>query len=272
MLNRLELALTASGVASLVALALSALLAIGVVAQDRIEPDDALSIEDTNWLLAAQVVDGELALLDEGVVISLRMAGGDAGGTGGCNSYGVSYDLDGSDIDLNLVFTTAMGCSAPRAAAEASYFANIEQVASYQSDGGTMTLVDDDGEPLLEFGLADPVMVEGSWSLGMVSDGAGSLDGNQHTSRMTATFAGDGSLAGTDGCNDYSATYELAGQDIRIGPITTTDRRCEKKRQRTFAQRYYTALETTATWSIGMLGLELRDEDGVVQVLYDRAE
>lgn len=272
MLNRWELPLTASGVASLAALALSTSLANVVLAQDEIRPDDVFSIEDTNWLLAAQVVDGELAPLDEGVVISLHMAGGDAGGTGGCNQYGATYALDGLDLTVQLDFATLVGCVEPRLAAEQAYYANLDRVASYQSHDSGMVLADDDGEPVLEFGVAPPSMVEGSWSVDMVSDGAGSLNGNQHTARMTATFAEDGSLGGNDGCNDYSATFVLDGQDIRIGPITTTNQRCQNKRQRANAQRYYTALEAAATWSIGMHGIELRDEDGVVQVQYYRAE
>lgn len=272
MLIRWRLLLTASGVASLAALALSTSLAVLVVAQDGIEPDDVFSIEDTNWLLAAQVVDGALTPLDAGVVISLRMAGGDAGGTGGCNRYSATYALDGVDLTVQLDFATQMSCVEHRLVAEQAYHANLDRVASYQSDESGLVLVDDDGKPVLEFGVAPPSMMQGSWSVDKVSDGKGSLGGNQHTARMTATFAEDGSLGGTDGCNDYSATYELDGQAIRIGPITITDRQCQNKRQPTIAQRYYAALEATATWSIGMHGPELRVEDGIVLLRYHRAE
>jgi heat shock protein HslJ len=258
--------------AVLSALALSSAPASGVVAQDAIAPDDVWPIEDANWLLRAQLVDGEMAPLQEDVVISLRLADGVAGGTDGCNRYSASYALDGFELSVQRDFATQMGCFEPHLAAGGAYDANLDRVASYDANENGLVLADGDGVPVLEFVVAPSSMLEGWWSVDMVSDGAGGLGGNQHTARMTATFDEDGSLAGTDGCNDYSATYEVDGEAVRIGPITVTDRQCQKERQRRSAQRYYAALEATASWSIGVHGPELRDEDGVVQVRYQRAE
>ncbi len=267
-------------VAAFAALALSATLAVGAIAQDEPEPSGPLdetvpigdfSIEDQNWLLSAQVVDGELRPLDEDVLISLRMVGGRLAGTGGCNGYGARYEIDGFDLSLQGLGHTLIGCGLPHGPAEAAYFANLERVASYRSRGLGMALEDEADEVLLEFRLTPASMVEGSWQVGMISDGKRSLEGNQHTSKIKATFAEDGTLTGTDGCSDYSAIYEVDGQNMRIGRIEIQKKDC-KKPHRKNARRYYAALRATSAWSVSMFGLTLLDEDDVFQVTFGPTE
>jgi heat shock protein HslJ len=108
-------------------------------------------------------------------------------------------------------------------------------------------------------------MVVGSWEANGIADGKRSLEGNQHTSRIKATFAEDGTLTGTDGCNDYSASYRIDDQVMRIRKIRIERRQCGRPHRRN-ARRYYAALRATRTWSITMFGFTLHDDRGVMQV------
>lgn len=55
-----------------------------------------------------------------------------------------------------------------------------------------------------------------------------SLEGAETSGRERPTllFAGDGTLTGTGGCNRYSATYEITGEGIEIGPALATRMAC----------------------------------------------
>ena len=260
-------------VASSAALILSAGLAVGALAQDEPEPVGVYSIEDMTWLLTSQVVEGEMTPLPDGIVISLRMSDGDAGGDGGCNSYFTSYELDGFDLSFGPVGSTMMACLPPLMEAEQAYFANLGQVAAYQSGGIQMALLDANGDFLLEFDLAPEATVAGSWVAQGINNGSGGVESNEYTPTVTAVFDADGQLSGVDGCNDYFTSYEVEGEAITIAPeIATTRKACEEPLGQ-LSQQYFAALTAATTWSVDASGsLELRDDGGALQVRYLPAE
>ncbi len=260
--------------AAVAALALTASLAAAAVAEDEPEPVGVYSIEGMTWLLTSQMVDGEMASVPDGVSISLRMEGGDAGGNGGCNSYFTSYELDGFELEFGPVGSTMMACVPPLMEAEQSYFANLGQVAAYQSGGIQMALLDANGDFLLEFDLAPEATVVGSWVAQGLNNGRGAVETNEFTPMITAVFDADGQLSGVDGCNDYFTSYEVDGDAITIAPeIATTMMACEEPGLAELSQQYFAALTAATTWSTdGSGSLELRDDDGALQVRYLPAE
>lgn len=75
-------------------------------------------------------------------------------------------------------------------------------------------------------------------------------------------FEPDGRLGGHTGCNVLTASYSLAGDQLKIGPVATTRRACPEL-QREQEDRVLTALELAATARVRADGiLELRDVDG----------
>ena len=79
-----------------------------------------------------------------------------------------------------------------------------------------------------------------------------------------------GDLSGNDGCNDYATTYEANGADISIAtPAGMTRAACPRDELADQSSRYFAALEAATTWTVTDTGvLELRDEDGSLQVSY----
>jgi len=268
--------------ASLAALALMASFGgVAVAAEEEAPADDEIvgvyGIEDMTWLLSGLLVDDKMAELPDGAMVSLRMEDGDAGGSGGCNSYFTSYELDGFELTFGSIGSTMMACLPPLMDLEQAYFANLQQVAAYQSGGIEMALLDADGNLLLEFDLAPEASVVGSWVATGVNDQEGENAGvvsSAVTSEVTAQFAPDGDLTGFDGCNDYATTYELDGEAISIDPmIGQTRMACPSDELAEQSAWYIGALTNAATWSVDPSGrLELRDEDGSLQVSYAPAE
>ena len=72
-----------------------------------------------------------------------------------------------------------------------------------------------------------PQLVDKLWVLAAYGDATNPTVVEEGT-KVTALFAADGSLSGSGGCNNYSSTYQLAGDQITISPITSTMMACEK--------------------------------------------
>ena len=72
-----------------------------------------------------------------------------------------------------------------------------------------------------------PQLVDKLWVLAAYGDATNPTVVEEGT-KVTALFAADGSLSGSGGCNNYSSTYQLEGDQITISPITSTMMACEK--------------------------------------------
>jgi len=264
-----------STAAAVCAIALTASLAASAMAAEEADPEliGVFSIEDMTWMLTSQLVDGELVPVPDGVLVSLRMEDGRAGGSGGCNSYFASYQLDGFDVSFSEIGSTLMACPGPAGNIEQAYFANLGRVASYQSGGIQMAFLDADGEFILEFDLAPDASVVGSWVATGINNGTGGVVSSEITSEVTADFSADGDLTGSDGCNDYFTSYEVDGDSITISELFgSTKMACMSEELAEQSQQYYAALGAATTWSVEASGrLELRDDGGALQVSYEPA-
>jgi len=266
-----------SAVATLAALALSTTLAGSAFAADETEPKPGpigvFSIEGMAWLLTGQAIDGEIVPVPDDVGVSLLMENGRAGGSGGCNSYFASYQIDGFDVTFDEIGATLMACVGPASDVETAYFANLGLVASYQSGGIQMAFLDADGDFILEYDLAPEASVVGSWVAQGINNQVGGVVSSESTSAVTAEYGAAGELRGNDGCNSYSTSYVVDGDGITIAPeIVTTKKACASDELTEQSQWYYGALTAATTWTVTVEGaLELRDDGGALQVRYEPA-
>ena len=72
----------------------------------------------------------------------------------------------------------------------------------------------------------------------------------------TIDFAADGKVSGTTGCNQYSGTYEVNGNEIAVGLLAMTMMLCEGSigEQETL---FGPALQGATTWAIDETGMLL---------------
>jgi heat shock protein HslJ len=86
---------------------------------------------------------------------------------------------------------------------------------------------------------------------------------------ITAIFGENGTLAGSAGCNNYNAAYEIEDSSISIGPAASTRKFCADP-EGTMDQesQYLAALETAATYRLDGDTLELRTADGALVASY----
>lgn len=228
-------------------------------------------IEDMDWMLTGQAVDGVIVDVPANVMVTLRMEDGRADGNGGCNSYFASYEIDGFDVSFGDIGATLMGCPEDVMAVESAYFANLARVARYQSGGIEMAFLDADGDIILEFAMAPQATVVGAWVATGINNGREAVVGSDITSEVTAEFDADGDLSGFDGCNRYFTSYEVEGDRITISDaIGSTRMACPSDELAEQAQQYVDALLAATTWSVDAASgrLELRDDGGALQVSF----
>jgi heat shock protein HslJ len=237
------------------------------------EPIPTDGIEGLAWQLGEQAVDGALAPLPEGVDVTLTMAEGQAGGNGGCNTYFADYTLEASSLSFGTVGSTMMACDSPAGDVEAAYFTNLALVASWASDGASLTLSDADGNTILVFAAASTATIVGGWVASGINSGTDAVVTTELTPIVTAVFDADGTLRGNDGCNNYSTIYALDGEAISISDaIITTRMACPSDELAEQSAQYFAALVAATTWALDPSGnLELRDDSGALQVLFTPA-
>ncbi len=84
-------------------------------------------------------------------------------------------------------------------------------------------------------------------------------------SGITATFAADGSVTGSGGCNTYSASWKSDGTSLTVGPIAATLSSCDSSTD-ALESSYLAALQAAATWSLDGSALVIVSADGTTLV------
>jgi heat shock protein HslJ len=232
----------------------------------------APELAGTGWTLASYPgPDGaQVPAVADPSVATLNFAedGTTLSGSTGCNRFTGTYAQSGAELTITMGGMTLVGCVGPVDEQEKALVAALPKVAAVAAQGDRIALLDASGATLLVYapGLAS---LEGtSWRASGINNGKGGVESNAQTPAVTAVFGEDGTLSGTGGCNQYTATYTVSGRDgLTVGPVAATQKACDEDVMATEAQ-YFAALEQVATYSIEGNQLTLRDADGATQVAY----
>lgn len=236
---------------------------VAAPAQEPAEPE--LGLEGATWQLIS-FVDGEGTMAQADVEATITFEDGQVGGNAGCNRFFASYTLEGDQLTISQAGSTMMACPEPAMSQEQAFLANLGQVASYAISGAELTLFDAAGEALLVFEPQVVTSLIGTlWQATAVNNGRGGVVSLVIGSEITATFDEDGTLFGSSGCNNYSGSFTVDGDQMSIMPLASTMMMCPEpegvmEQEAAFAA----ALETVATYTIDGDRLELRTADGAL--------
>ena len=205
----------------------------------------------------------------ETVAPSARFADGRVGGSTGCNSYGGPYSADGDTIEFGQISSTMRACPPPADAVERAYLAALEQVARWRTDDEELVLLSEDEDELLRYSAATLV---GSWQATAFVRGD-SVSSPIAGTEITASFAEDGALTGSSGCNTYTTTYTIEHDTIEIPPAASTRKLCpEPAGVMEQEAAYLAALADAERFSVGGGLLELLRDDGTIVAAFAAAE
>ncbi len=224
---------------------------------------DAASFVGTPWVLAAGLdVDGW-----EAAPPSATFTDGTVGGSTGCNRFTGPYSVDGGSLEIGTLASTRMACAPPADAVERAYVSALGRVAGWRSDGAELVLLDGDGTELLRYRTATPV---GEWIATAIQTGA-ALASPLPGTEITATFADDGTLTGSAGCNRYTTTYTTERGGIEIAPPAATKKACAAP-DGVMEQEaaYLAALPTAVRYRVDGGSLALLSADGTYVASFSR--
>jgi heat shock protein HslJ len=236
---------------------LAALIVLGAAAcgEDEASSADPSSLEGAPWMLASGVdVEGW-----EGVAPSATFADGQVTGSTGCNRFGGPYTVDGDSLELGEMAMTAMGCPPPADAVEREYTDALESVRAWRVEDDELVLLDGDETEVLRYRPASPVGSCQATSFLQRNAVSSPLPGTE----ITATFAEDGTLSGSAGCNTYRTTYTTEKGRIEIDPPASTKKACaEPEGIMEQEMDYLTALPTAARFEVAGSTLDLLTTQG----------
>lgn len=68
------------------------------------------------------------------------------------------------------------------------------------------------------------------------------------------SFAADGSLTGSGGCNQYRSSYQITGEGLRLGPALATRMACANPEMNTQEVNFFARLEEITRFDISEAG------------------
>lgn len=225
----------------------------------------------TSWTLASLAAeDGTMIpVIADTTVTAAFGADGTLGGSAGCNRYGADYTRRGAGITIEASFMTEMYCGVPEGLMEQEdrYLVLLANVSSYRVEGDRLILTDAAGADLLFFVQAEEVpeapLTGTLWILESFTLNGDALSSPIAGTTITAEFAADGNVAGSAGCNHYSAVFDVSGNTMTIGPAGSTKMYCgEPEGVMEQEAGYLTLLESVAGYRIDADRLDLLDEAG----------
>lgn len=230
-----------------------------------------LELGDTTWKLES--VNGVASSSDETALIYFGNESGLVGYTG-CNIISGNYEVSGSQIDIPVNVVTPFNCSDTLQLQEQALVQTLTQASTAQIEAEKLTISNPDGSLTASFIRTPSVSISGtSWTLNAFNNGEGAFVNVIPGTEITAEFSSDGNLAGSAGCNNYSATYTTDGSSISIGPAVSTMMACAEPtgimEQET---QYLTALPTTNQYLNLEAVLYLSDAENDPVALYIAAQ
>jgi heat shock protein HslJ len=186
-------------------------------------------VEGRLWTLVEYAgLDGSTQPVLPATEISATFQGGRLSGSAGCNIYSGAYSVTGSALTLSGTAGTLRLCPGPPGIMEqeAAYLAALGRVAQFAVTQQGLTLYDRDGAILLTYAPQPKTPLEGTtWTAQAYNNGRGGVVSLIEGTEITARFEG-GRVAGSAGCNTYTAAYSVNGNAIEIGPAANTRMAC----------------------------------------------
>ncbi len=183
-------------------------------------------------------------------------------GNASCNRYFGSYDLDGSSITFGPLASTEMFCGEPGVMEqEVAYLTALESVDAWAMEDETLTL-SSGAAPVLVYAAISQDLAGTSWDLLAYNNGTGGFQSTVIDVAVTIDFTEDGTLSGSAGCNNYSASWETEDGSIEIGPAASTLMACADEQVQAQETRYLELLGLADTYRVDAGMLEMFDADG----------
>ncbi len=114
-------------------------------------PAENSALEGTDWVLSSIVQGDAIVNTWVDVNINIQFNDGQVSGNAGCNSYGGSYQIDGTNLTLSELVSTMMACEEEIGQREAEFLAALATVSQFRTEMTQLILSDTTGQDVLFF-------------------------------------------------------------------------------------------------------------------------
>lgn len=249
---------------------------VEVVSKEPVIETESATLENTNWVLVAYMnSEGVLTETLGDTEVTAKFIDDQVNGNAGCNTYFGGYHVEGENLSIGPLASTEMFCGNPLGVMdqEYAYLTALGSAATYQIFEGQLIIEDETGEPILTFSVAESKSLTGNlWKVIAYNNGKEAVVSVIIGSEITAYFDEEGQVSGSAGCNNYSASYEVSGDNISIGPAITTRMACsDPEGIMDQESAYLGALEMVSSFQFEGDRLILLDDEGRRVVDYQEA-
>jgi heat shock protein HslJ len=230
---------------------------------------DAPSLDGTAWVLSAL---GGQAVAPE-TSVTMQFENGVVTGSDGCNRYRKSFATRGTSIELGpRGASTMMACPPPVMKQADAFTSALARAKSYRVAGERLELLAADGTVLATFAAQSQNLAGTSWKVTSFNNGRQAVVSTINGTELSMQFSADGRIAGSAGCNRYSASYKQEGRKLALGPAAATRMACPKPDGvMEQEQQFLKALGTVATARLEGNKLELRTADDALAMMLTKA-
>jgi heat shock protein HslJ len=227
---------------------------------------DSPALDGTAWVLTS-LAGRNLS----GPAVTGRFENGRVQGTDGCNRYTSTYTTKGSSIQIGPKgATTRMACPPDVMKQAEAFAASLAGAKTYRVSAGQLQLIAADGTILSTFAAQSQSLAGSSWRATGINNGKGAVASLVADTKVTISFASDGKVSGSGGCNNYSATWKAEGNTLSFTPAAATRRMCVAPGVMEQEQAFFKALESIATMRMEADSLEMRTAQGALAVILAR--
>ena len=117
------------------------------------EPVSPVDLSGTQWRLTSFGEPGSETPVVEETEVTLRFEEeGQAGGSGGCNSFGAQYQISNGEIAFTEIVATEMACPGEGVMEqEMAYFQALRNAETFELTNGELRIWYNDGQGVLNF-------------------------------------------------------------------------------------------------------------------------
>jgi heat shock protein HslJ len=238
-------------------------------AQTSTAPVAAVAWENAEWTLESFGNADRPQPVSPGTQITVLFnnSNGTVSGSAGCNTYSGGYKLDGDRLSISPLAVTLMACEQPVMDQEAEYLKALQAVQSSRVQEGKLQITYGENQVMNFTGAQaqEPAFEDTLWQLEAYGDLA-KLVQLLPDSQITATFTKVvGKVAGSAGCNNYSARYQLEGDKLSITAPASTKMACPQPIMDQ-ESAYLKALENAQSFKVQAGELIISSADGEVLI------
>ncbi|MFO7662972.1 MAG: META domain-containing protein [Chloroflexota bacterium] len=232
--------------------------------QQAAEPESAIDLAGTSWQLSS--LNGRLPLADTTVTLEFG-TDGTVAGSDGCNRFTTGYTQDGAALTITQpAASTMMACPDPVMNQAAAYMTALASVTGFTATDNQLSLLAGDQVVATFVPATAEAAPETGADLASTGWVLSALNGELPIAGTASTieFGADGTLSGTDGCNNFNTTFTQDGNNLTINPAGASTMMACPEEVMAQADAFNSALTGTDSFTMDEDSLSLLSDGQVV--------